>query len=122
MSDKIRDEIKSYSMDYRKEKSYEIKSNNISKTVVAGVPSLKKVKVEDIKIKDPFKREKKRKSKGIYIDAILPSKALLYRILFSCAILLLSLIGCIIFISVSSNLDESVDTNASVKNNFSSFL
>lgn len=122
MSDKIRDEIKSYSVDYRREKSYEVKNNNISKTVVAGVPSLKKVNVEDIKIKDPFKKTKKKKSKGIYIDTILPSKALLYRILFSCAILFLSIIGCIIFLAVSSNMDETVETKTYPKGNFSSFL
>ena len=122
MSEKFKGEIKSYSMNYKKERLYENKNNNISKTVVAGIPTLKKVDVENIKINDPFKKSKNKKNKGLYIDALLPSKVLLYRVLFGCAVLLLSIIGCVIYLSVSSNVDESIETKVMPSGNFSNFL
>lgn len=122
MSEKFNDDIKSYSIDYRKGKFQENKNYNESKTVVAGVPSIKKVKVEDIKIKDPFSKTKTKKNQGVYIDAILPSKLNFYRFLFGCAILILSIIGCIIFISISSNVNESVETDILSSGSFSDFL
>ena len=122
MPEKFNGDIKSYSIDYRKGKFQETKNYNVSKTVVAGVPSIRKVNVEDIKIKDPFSKTKTKKHKGVYIDAILPSRLNFYRFLFGCAVLILSIIGCIIFISISSNVDESVDAGALSSGNFSDFL
>lgn len=122
MSDKIKDGINGYSVDYRKENINEVRSYNTSKSVVAGVPSLRKINIEDIKIKEPTKSKGKKVHTGVCMDAVLPSKATFYRILFGCVILLLSIIGCVIFVSLSSNVEESLETSTFPNENFSNFL
>lgn len=122
MSGMAKDEIESYSVDYRKEKLEDVKRYNVSKTVVAGVPSLKSINVADIKIKEPQQRPKRKNSTGVSLEAILPSKAIFYRLLFACAVLLLSIIGCVIFVSVSSNIEETLETQTYPSGNFSNFL
>lgn len=121
MPTKAKDELENYTADYRKAQSQE-QNYKPTKTVVAGVPAIKRATYTNIKLSEAPQKTHKTKCHSVSLNKVLPSKTTFYRLIFACIVLLLAIVGCIIFVTITSTVDDTIETKSEPKGNFSTFL